>query len=171
MTEQPADGALASDVHAGFLSRLAVSRIIVPQRPGSRVGLFHALTADRYALPGVGEADNWTVPTGAFNVEDLIGKYLVKLERADEPGKYKLARTPAPDNQLLLSPLPVAGAISKDARIRCYGPLRPLSNEDGDVALMFGATPMRETFEDKACGNVDDVVTPRSSDSDDGRFR
>ena len=168
MTEKPADGALASDADAGFLSRVAVLRISAPQR---RVALVHALTADRYALPGVGEADNWTVPTGAFNLEDLIGKYLVKLEPADEPGKYKLARTPAPENQLLLSPLPVAGAISKDARIRCYGPLRPLSNEDGDVALMFGATPMRETFEDKACGNVDDVVTPRSSDSEDGRFR
>ena len=168
MTEKPADGALASDADAGFLSRLAVLRIIVPQR---RVGLVHALTADRYALPGVGEADNWTVPTGAFNVEDLIGKYLVKLERADEPGKYKLARTPAPDNHLLLSPQPVAGAMSKDARVRCYGPLGHLSNENGDVALMFGAAPMRETFEDKACGNVDDVVTPRSSDSEDGRFR
>ena len=177
MIDQPADGALPSDAEAALRSRIAVFKIIRPQYTGSRVGLVGALTGERYALPGVGEADNWSIPTGVFHVEDLIGKYLVKLEGADEPGRYRFARTPAPDNQLILSALPVGGAITKDAKVRCYGPLGPLSNEHGDVALMFGATPMRESVEeDTACGNLDNVMTPRSSDASDSgdsapRFR
>ena len=36
-----------------------------------RVALVNAMTGERWALPDVGEEDNYTIPTWAFQVEEL----------------------------------------------------------------------------------------------------
>ena len=41
---------------------------------GSRVALINLTTGERYALPGVGEGHNYTIPTERFQIDDITGK-------------------------------------------------------------------------------------------------
>ena len=47
-----------------------------------------------------------------------------------------------------------------------YGNLGTIANEEGMVAVVFGATPLREESYAKPCGDVRDVDTPRSDGCD-----
>ena len=61
-----------------------------------------------------------------------------------------------------LSPSPVTAFIGKDDRPYHYGCLAKIANEEGTVFVMFGDTPLPVSFEEKECGDLDDVETPRS---------
>ena len=133
----------------------------------SRVALVNATDGERYALPGVGEADNWTIPASCFTVQEIIGKELHALEKSDAEGAFRLARTPHPANEIIRSAAPVCGILSKDREVRMYGPIAPLADENGNVFVMFGCTRLRETVQETACADLGGIRTPPS---DEDRF-
>ena len=137
-------------------------------RQGSRVALVNVTNGERYALPGVGEAYNWTIPVDHFQIEDIVGKELHALEKSDAEGTFRLARTPHPANEIIRSAAPVCGIVSKDGKVRMYGPIAPLADENGNVFVIFGFTRLRETVEETACADLGGIRTPPS---DEDRFR
>ena len=130
---------------------------------GSRVALLEAVSGDPYALPGVGESHNWTIPADRFRIEHIIGKTLLALER-DAEGKLRLARAPPPGNEIIRSKAPVYGFVSKACEIRMYGPLAPIADECGCVFVQFGWTPLREDSMETACADLIHIPTPPSEE-------
>ena len=88
-----------------------------------------------------------------------MSSYLVRLLRIQEGWAiHRNAETGEPT----LSPSPVTAFIGKDDRPYHYGCLAKIANEEGTVFVMFGDTPLPVSFEEKECGDLDDVETPRS---------
>ena len=132
-----------------------------------RVALVNYANGERYALPGVGEADNWTIPADRFAIEEITGKELHALEKSYAEGTFRLARTPHDDNEIIRSAAPVCGIVSKDGKVRMYGPIAPLADENGNVFVMFGCTRLRETVQETAFADLGGIRTPPS---DEDRF-
>ena len=105
--------------------------------PRLRVALVNYANGERYALPGVGEADNWTIPASCFTVQEIIGKELHALEKSDAEGTFRLARTPHPANEIIRTAAPVCAFVSKDGRVRMCGPIAPLADENGNAFVIF----------------------------------
>ena len=135
--------------------------------PRLRVALVNYANGERYALPGVGEADNWTIPASCFTVQEIIGKELHALEKSDAEGTFRLARTPHPANEIVRTAAPVCGFVNKDGEVRTCGPIAPLADENGNVFVIFGFTRLRETVEETACADLGGIRTPPS---DEDRF-
>ena len=45
---------------------------------------------------------------------------------------------------------------------RCFGDLGMIANEEGEVTVMFGSTPLQEEATQKPCHDVSGVATPLS---------
>ena len=49
-----------------------------------------------------------------------------------------------------------------------YGPIAPLADENGQVSVMLGETPLREAVQELTCADLEGIMTPPS---DEERFR
>ena len=128
------------------------------------VKLIGAEDGRRYALPDVGEAPEYAVPTRAFQAEEIISQRLHLLVWTEENGWEKhLDKT---TGEPLLTESPVSGFQDRTKRVRCYGDLGVIANEEGMVAVFFGAEPLQEPYFSKPCCDVSDARTPRSDVSD-----
>ena len=125
----------------------------------THVSLVGALAGERYCFPGVGNPPDFLVPVQRYQAQDIMNSYLVRLLRIQEGWAiHRNAETRKPT----LSPSPVTAFIGKDDRPYQYGCLAKIANEEGTVFVMFGDTPLPVSFEEKECGDLDDVETPRS---------
>ena len=125
----------------------------------AHVSLVGALAGERYCFPGVGNPPDFLVPVQRYQAQDIMNSYLVRLLRIQEGWAiHRNAETRDPT----LSPSPVTAFIGKDDRPYQYGCLAKIANEEGTVFVMFGDTPLPVSFEEKECGDLDDVETPRS---------
>ena len=109
----------------------------------------------RYALLDVGEEPEYA--------EEIISQRLHLLAWTENGWEKRLDET---SGMPLLTEKPVAGFRERTNGIRCYGNLGVIANEEGMVAVVFGATPLREESYAKPCGDVRDVDTPRSDGCD-----
>ena len=133
---------------------------------GSRVALVNFTNGERYALPGVGEAYNYTIPVDHFRIEHLVGKELHALEKSDTEGTFRLSRTPHPANEIIRSAAPVCGIVRK-GELRLYGALEAVADENRNVFVVFGYTRLCERVEETACAELGGIRTPPS---DEDRF-
>ena len=130
----------------------------------SHVKLVDAENGKRYALPEVGEAPEYAVPTRAFRAEEIIARRLHLLVWTEENGWEKqLDKTTGEPSH---TEKPVAGFLDSTKCIRRYGNLGLLANEAGMVTVILGDEPRQEEFESTPCGDVSGVRTPRSDESD-----
>ena len=95
--------------------------------------------------------------------EEIISQRLHLLAWAGNGWEKRLDET---SGMPLLTEKPVAGFRDRTNGIRCCGNLGVIANEEGMVAVVFGATPLREESYAKPCGDVRDVDTPRSDGCD-----
>ena len=125
-----------------------------------RVGFISYVSGEHFALPGPSDAENhWTVPCKAFDAQDIVGHFLVKLKPSAAVNGFELARDS--DGQVIQSSM-VQGFVSRNHEIVKYGPLRVLHDDDGSVPVMFGDVQLTEACEDVPCCSLSDISTPRS---------
>ena len=125
----------------------------------THVSLVGTPAGERYCFPGVGNPPDFLVPVQRYQAQDIMNSYLVRLLRIQEGWAiHRNAETREPT----LSPSPVTAFIGKDDRPYQYGCLAKIANEEGTVFVRFGDTPLPVSFEEKECGDLDDVETPRS---------
>ena len=127
------------------------------------VNLIGAEDGQRYALPDVGEASDYAVPTKAFQVEDIISRRLHRLVWSQNGWEKHIDET---SGRPSLTEKLVAGFLDRTNRVRLYGNLGMLANDAGMVAVVFGDEPRQEESESKPCCDVSGVRTPRSDVSD-----
>ena len=117
----------------------------------------------RYALPDVGEAPEYAVPTRAFQAKEIISQRLHLLVWTEENGWEK--HIDETSGRPSLAEKPIAGFWDRTKRVRCYGNLGMIANVAGMVAVVFGAEPLQEESESKPCCDVSGESTPRSDGS------
>ena len=126
------------------------------------VKLIGAEDGRRYALPDVGEAPEYAVPTRAFQAEEIISQRLHRLVWTQKGWEKHLDET---SGRPSLTEKPVAGFLDRTKRVRLYGNLGMIANEAGMVAVVFGDEPLQEESESKPCCDVSGESTPRSDGS------
>ena len=109
------------------------------------------------------------MPTRKFQLEEIVGRYLIKLMPA--PDGSHLIEARHRDGEFVLSEAPVSGFVSPKKDIRTYGPMLGVLHPDGAIDVCFGREELREASEDKPCADLDDAPTPRSDTDTDTRFR
>ena len=118
-----------------------------------------ALSGERYCHAGVGENDDWKIPSGPqpFPLQDLVGRVLLKL-REDEYGNWH----PYKNEQgfYVESPAPVTGFQAHDGMVRKYGCLAHIMDSEGWVKVLFGTKPLFEQSEDVPLIDLSGVSTP-----------
>lgn len=98
-----------------------------------RVFLKSSISGHYYSFPGVSTANNkWTVPT-RFQLEDIVGKYLIKLMPASGGGHLIEARDG--EGNFVFSEAPVSGFVSPKKEVRSYGPMLDMVHPDGALLL------------------------------------
>ena len=117
-----------------------------------------------WCFPRVGEPPEFLVPVRAFQAEDILGKYLVKL--AKHQGGCALQMDEA-TRQPVFSPAPVSAFVGKDGRPYMYGTLARIADDDGRVLIMFNHISPPALVEDKECADLSGISTPLS---DEDRF-
>ena len=128
-----------------------------------RVGFIGNASGERFALPGPASAENqWTVRVAAFQVQDIVGKLMVKLKATSSGNAFEIARGLASEPVLSAE---VQCVISRNGEIRLYGGLGACADDDGLVRVLFGDIALKESYEDVPCTAVSesDISTPRSS--------
>ena len=127
------------------------------------------VSGERYSFPGPCTEDNqWTMRAKSYKLEDIVGRYLIKLTLASDGSHFIEERH---DGKLVSSKAPVSGFVSPKQEIRTYGPMFGALHPDGALAVCFGREKLREACEDKPCADLNDVSTPRSDSDTDTRFR
>ena len=133
------------------------------------VKLIGAEDGRRYALPDVGEAPEYAVPTRAFQAEEIISQRLHRLvgrrRRRRTTQKVWEKHFDETSGRPSLTEKPVAGFLDRTKRVRLYGNLGMIANEAGMVAVVFGDEPLQEESESKPCCDVSGESTPRSDGS------
>ena len=124
----------------------------------SRVALVCSTSGQCYALPGVGEQHNYTIPTQIYNIQDIIGKELYLLEQADAQGVFRLSCKSPRSNEIVRSALPVSG-IAGAGGVQVYGSLNAVANEKGQVSVVFGETSERSTHDISNCNEGSKIDT------------
>ena len=127
----------------------------------THIKLIGAEDGQRYALPDVGEEPEYAVPTGAFQIEEIITRRLHRLARTQNGWEKQVDVI---SGEPVLTGKPVAGCRDCTERIRCYGDFGMIVNEEGMVAVIFGDTPLQEESSSKPCGSIMDIDTPRSDE-------
>ena len=122
----------------------------------------------RYALPDVGEASEYAVPTRAWQAEKIISQRLHRLVWTQNGWEKHIDEK---SGRPSLTEKPVAGFQDRTKRVRCYGNLGMIADEAGMVAVIFGDVPLWEEFDSKPCCDVRSVATPRSDGSDHSHER
>ena len=126
-----------------------------------RVTLICSASGQRYALPGVGEHHNYTVPTQRYNIQDIIGKELYLLESSSKRGVFRLSCSSPRSKEIVRSALPVSG-IAGAGGVHVHGSLAAVANEQGQVCVVFGTTRDRskpETSDGNEGSNIDTLST------------
>ena len=121
----------------------------------------------RYALPEVGEEPEYAAPTNAFRIEEIVLQRLHCLEQTVEGGSTLCTDA---ERRPLFTKDPVAGfrqLVDGRREIRCYGNLGMIANEEGEVTVIFGSTPLQEEATEKPCHDVSRVATPSSDEEED----
>ena len=132
------------------------------------VKLSDADNGRRYALPDVGEAPEYAVPTSAFHAEEIISQRLHLLAWTENGWEKRLDET---SGTPLLTEKAVAGFRDRTNGIRCYGNLGVIANEAGMAVVEFGDEPLLEESDLPPCCDVGGEATPRSDGSDRFCFR
>ena len=129
-----------------------------------RVTIHGSMTGAQYCFPGPANAENgWTVPGNKFQVEDVLGCYLVYLTY-DADGNKIIKKND--DGTPVLSEEKVAAVLRGDivADRKMY--LELAADENSCVFVTFGETvvPYEGVPEADAptieCANLDSVFTP-----------
>ena len=134
------------------------------------VHLVGAINGERYHFPGVGTAPAFLVPAYHLNGErylaqELIGKYLIALERCQEG--FQIIRQECPTSVRgppLLSTGKVCGFRDQQGKQRRCGSLGAMADESGAVQVHFGDDPLSEDVEEMKPPDVSDICTPPSDD-------
>jgi ribosomal protein S27E len=155
-----------------------------------RAKLQGAVAGNWFAWPDVCTAKNgWSIPTEKFQVQEIVGQYLVKLK--DCPGRdcnrlkmqrfCKHCQLPEQAQQCMcdkaprpvkcevcgrtmeptLSEAPVNALLHPKGQVRIYGPLKSLVNDEGNVLVKFGTQKQSEEAEEKECYEGP-ILTPRT---------
>ena len=116
----------------------------------THVKLVNAMTGEHLVLPGVGEAPHHLIPVRAFQIQDIVGKYLL-VSDADgmlvSMGSMTRGAT-------------VAGVIDRDGKPRAFGNLGHVAQPDKTVRVMLGERPLVEQTEIKELIDVSGIPTP-----------
>ena len=112
--------------------------------PPTHVKLVNAMTGEHLVLPGVGQAPHHLVPVRAFQIQDLVGKYLLV---SDVIGVLKLSAK-------------VAGILGRDGKPRAFGNLAHVAQPDKTVLVVLGEHPLVEKTEIKELVDVSGIPTP-----------
>ena len=129
----------------------------------SYVSLWDPQNGERYCLQDVGEAPEFLVPVKAFNAEDMLDKYLVKLTRTEKGWAELLDET---TKKRVLSRAPVS-AFASEHHPYLGGSLASIANEHGEVFVKFSHKREIGHFEETPPADLALVRTPRS---DEDRF-
>ena len=123
---------------------------------------------ERYYFPGVGTAPDFLVPAYHVNgdeymAEELIGKYLIALERCQDGFQIKRQECPTSvRGSPLLSTGKVCGFRDQQGKQRRCGSLGAMADESGAVQVHFGDVPLSEEVEEMEPPDVSDICTPPS---------
>ena len=134
------------------------------------VHLVGAINGERYHWPGVGTAPAFLVPAYHLNgepylAEELIGKYLIALERCQDGFQIKRQECPTSvRGSPLLSTGKVCGFRDQQGKQRRCGSLAAMADESGAVQVHFGDDPLSEEVEEMEPPDVSDICTPPSDD-------
>ena len=143
--------------------------VVAQSSQTARAFLRCSLSGSLYSFPGVCTKKNqWTMPAHLFQLQEIVGRYLIKLMLASDGSHFIEERH---GGKLVLSKAPVSGFVSPKQEIRTYGPMFGALHPDGALAVCFGREKLREACEYKPCADLDDVSTPRSDSDTDTRFR
>ena len=132
--------------------------------------LVGAINGERYHFPGVGTPPAFLVPAYHLNGEqylaqELIGKYLIALERCQDGFQIKRQECPTSDRAPpLLSAGKVCGFLDHQGKQRRCGNLAAMADESGAVQVHFGDDPLSEEVEEMEPPDVSDICTPPSDD-------
>ena len=135
----------------------------------THVKLQSALAGERYGLPGVGDASNdFAVPTAKFGIQDIVGRYLVRLQNTPTGGlaverkKRSAGNTNNEKDSVVLSRAPVCHLLDRLGKKRTHGNLEALADEQNFVRVYFHQTKSCEEWFDVPCANTDDISTPET---------
>ena len=133
----------------------------------THVKLRGAVNGERYGLPGVGDVSNdFAVPTRAFQIQEIVGAYLVRLEETSGGGlsmqrkKSSEGDTNNEKGSVVLSSAPVCHLLDSDGKIRTHGSLAHLADEQNFVRICFHHEKSVEECFDIPCADVDGISTP-----------
>ena len=116
----------------------------------SNVSLWDPQHGERYRLQDVGEAPEFLVPVKAFEAEDILGEYLVKLTRTEKGWAELLEET---TKKRVLSHAPVS-AFASEHHPYLGGSLASVANEHGQVSVKFSLEREIAHFEEKPCADL-----------------
>ena len=110
----------------------------------TQVKLRGAVNGERYGWPGVGGVSNdFAVPTRAFQIQEIVGEYLVRLEETSGGGlsmqrkKSSEGDTNNEKGSVVISSAPVCHLLDNLGRVRTYGSLGDLADEHHVVQVCF----------------------------------
>ena len=155
-----------------------------------RAKLRGAVTGNWFAWPQVCTAVNgWSIPTEKFQVEEIVGQYLVKLKdcagrdcnrlkvqrfcnhcqlpeqaqqcMCDEAPRPVICEVCGRTMEPTRSEAPVNALLDPNGQVRICGPLQSLVNDQGNVLVQFGTEKQFEQAEEKACYEGP-IPTPRT---------
>jgi len=116
------------------------------------VKLRSVMTGGRYALPGEGKEPDCEIRARVFQIEDIVGRQIVKLTGSPGGGYSHQAGG--------LTEAIVSAITDSEGGIRTLGELGTVADELGFVHVCFGEEPLREKFQDMPCGSLEGVSTP-----------
>ena len=133
----------------------------------THVKLRGAVNGERYGLPGVGDVSNaFAVSTRAFQIQDIVGEYLVRLEETSGGGlSMQGKKSSEGDNNnekgsVVRSSAPVCHLVDSDGKIRTHGSLAHLADGQNFVRVCFHHKKSVEECFDIPCADVDGISTP-----------
>ena len=122
---------------------------------------------ERYGLPGVGNVSTDFAVPGHFQIQDIVGQYLVRLEETSGGGlsvqreKSSEGDTNNEKGSVVLSPAPVCHLLDGDGKVRTHGNrVAHLADEQNFVRICFGHKKSVEECFDIPCADVDGISTP-----------
>ena len=151
-----------------YASKFAVGSTLGPlTHLSTHVKLRGAFNGERYGFPGVGDASTeFAVPTAASEIQEIVGQYLVALDKTLEGGlavqrrKSSERDTNKEKVSIVLSPAPVCHLLDSNGNVRTHGNLGDLADEHNFVQVCFHHTQSYEECFDIPCANTDDISTP-----------
>ena len=111
---------------------------------------------------------DFAVPTAVFAIQEIVGRYLVKLEEtprgslAVRKEKNSEGDTNNDKVSVVLSSAPVCHLLDRLGNVRTHGNAEALADEENFVLVCFGHTQSFEECFDIPCANPDGISTPET---------